>query len=467
MNRLLVAAGLLVAVPSLAAAAPTERRLHSEQIDSSSFLWNDWNKFQENYHPNYVADDDPKTAWTEGSDSSGAGEWLRIHVTALPATSKVRLKIRNGYQKSPALFVANARAKAVTVKLLPSGVTKQAVLVDKEGWQDVSFEQPAGPFEAIELKADSVYEGKKYTDLCISDVQVFATSTTRENPSFEKGKRERLLAWKRQRVDAARTFGKGTAGLPLLPAYRIDTAEIEPKDPGCEGDGYWHCVTRAAVEVAAADKEFARRWGAYLPIARNAAAAAPKGLVPAKLAPSDKRPIPAVDGVAVLDLDKFTDFGGDGGYGPFELPVLGVLGALRADTLRPLEIKSAVTIDEALAAKAPGCTSKKQAFHAWIQRGKARADGPDLLRAAVVVNCGKVEVREGWDDFGQMQILVYADNGDLAMVVGHGYAIGYEWKDQPDGGRALVDGLRLAVHGRRDTLGPVPFAIGRAIEVKP
>src|SRR5690242_16085841 len=113
---------IALVVPALAVAAPTERRLHSDNIDASSFLWNDWNKFVENYHPNYVADDDPATAWVEGAKGSGAGEWIRIWVTPLDKTTKVRLRVRNGYQKSKDLWKANARAKEVTLRLVPSKV---------------------------------------------------------------------------------------------------------------------------------------------------------------------------------------------------------------------------------------------------------------------------------------------------------------------------------------------------------
>src|ERR1043165_1594439 len=86
---------LFVATPVF--AGPTERRLHTDNVDASTFLWNDWNKFVENYHPNYIADDDAATAWVEGAKSSGAGEWVRFNVTPLEKTTKVRLKIRNGY----------------------------------------------------------------------------------------------------------------------------------------------------------------------------------------------------------------------------------------------------------------------------------------------------------------------------------------------------------------------------------
>ena len=66
-----------------------ERRLHVATANASSFLWNDWNRFQENYHPNYVADGDPKTAWVEGADGNGEGEWLKLPLTELANTTAV------------------------------------------------------------------------------------------------------------------------------------------------------------------------------------------------------------------------------------------------------------------------------------------------------------------------------------------------------------------------------------------
>src|SRR4030095_17147219 len=74
-----------------------ERRLHVAAAESSSYLINDWNKFQENYLPLYVGDEDPRTAWSLKTE--GTGEWLRVHVTPMEGTSKLRMKIRNGYQK--------------------------------------------------------------------------------------------------------------------------------------------------------------------------------------------------------------------------------------------------------------------------------------------------------------------------------------------------------------------------------
>ena len=86
-----------------------ERRLHLVSAEASSYLVNDWNRFQENYLPLYVGDDDPHTAWSLKTE--GIGEWLRMHVTPMQEATHVRMKVRNGFQKSQKLFAANSRAR--------------------------------------------------------------------------------------------------------------------------------------------------------------------------------------------------------------------------------------------------------------------------------------------------------------------------------------------------------------------
>jgi hypothetical protein len=59
----LALSGLASAAPPSPPAKPRppkERRLHVANAEASSYLINDWNKFQENYLPLYVGDDDPQ-----------------------------------------------------------------------------------------------------------------------------------------------------------------------------------------------------------------------------------------------------------------------------------------------------------------------------------------------------------------------------------------------------------------------
>jgi len=223
--------GAAAAPPAPAPAAkprpPKERRLHVASAEASSYLVNDWNKFQENYLPLYVGDDDPHTAWSLKTE--GIGEWLRVHVTPMEGASKLRMKIRNGYQKTPRLWEANSRAKELTVTLLPSKKTVDVRLEDKSDWQEIALEQPVGAFEAVELKVKSVYPGKKYDDLCISDLQLYVTATSSDNPAFEKQRLEKITTWKKDRAAAAKMFKtKLGQSLPMAAQYTV----TRPESPG-------------------------------------------------------------------------------------------------------------------------------------------------------------------------------------------------------------------------------------------
>ena len=77
---------------------------------------------------------------------------------------KVRLKIRNGYQKSEKLFAANSRARDARCVLLPAGRPSTSSSPTRAAGRRSVVEQPAGALEAIELRVKSVYPGKKYDD---------------------------------------------------------------------------------------------------------------------------------------------------------------------------------------------------------------------------------------------------------------------------------------------------------------
>lgn len=397
------------APPSSGAAV--ERRLFSDFIEASSFLWNDWNRFQENYHPNYIADDDPATGWVEGADNSGAGSWVRLAVTPLPGTTKVRLKIRNGYQKSAALFKANARAKGVTVKLLPSGKTAKVALADKQGWQDVTIDQPDGELRAVELTVDSVFEGTKYADLVISDVQVFATSTTRDNPTFEKSKRQSLLDWRKSRMAAAKLFkaGRGEA-LPLYSSYRAVerkvTSEVE--------------AANDRLGAALLDAGFAP-WREELKIAQ-AVTANYDQLQRAQISPIDTTLLPEVDGFEEQDLGAAYE--GILDDHSLRLPMLGNVSAFFTEKLRVLDQKGDKYSDYQSGVYGGRCKPAT-----WVKRVKAsEASAPDRVAALLVARCGEVESREGTSMASITQLMVFNKEGRLALVVGEGYVDAYRWE---------------------------------------
>ncbi|HET9627171.1 MAG TPA: hypothetical protein VFP84_37685, partial [Kofleriaceae bacterium] len=406
-------------------ASPVERRLFSDDIDASSFLWNDWNKFVENYHPNYVADDDPSTAWVEGGKGSGAGEWLRIQTTPLDRTTRIRLHVRNGYQKSKDLFRANARARQVTLRLLPSKVEAKLTLEDRDGWQDLVIDQPSGVVRSVELAIDSVYDGTKYEDLCISDVQVFATSTTPDNPVFEKSKRQTLLDWRAARLAAAQQFKRRSTQLPLYPAYDVKAVDAQL-------DGY---TWPELVALAAKEPGMAKEWAAPLAIAAEVAKNL-DGLSRAQLAPTARDKLVAADGLMV---SRMTNLVGEGSglydEGTLRLPMLDLVATLFVDRLRLLDVKDRTTVAQFLASEA-GC----KADLAWVRRAAASGDGAARVQALVVGRCARIETRNGWFNARAIELYVYDAAGRLALSLGDGHVDGYRW--------AEVDGRPMLAGGR-------------------
>lgn len=450
-----IAAGSVASTSGLARAEPAgiERRLYPDRVDASSFLQNDWNRFQENYHPNYVADDDPKTAWTEGAKGSGAGQWLRLHVTELDGATRVRLRVRNGYHKSRRLFRRNARARRVTVTLRPSGATRTVELADDMSWQEIVATQPAGKLSAIELRFDSVYEGSHYEDLCVSDVQVFVTATTPDNPAFEKSKRDRLLAWKRQRLAAARLFRKAArTGLPLAAQYREGKHARLPRPDAhdCE-------VTATLCRVRAALGLWSR-----LPVWRDQPAAVAIGRAaagdwtawrPVRVTAIDKRPIPQLDALMLADHTGYYAYDGR----EFEMPLGAQLGFLRADHLKRVTVDKAAELpplayigpDVPPACRRP----RRPATRYWLPPAPAGAEGgadgspgADRLTTLLVASCGMVEMREGMEPLRHWQLLVYDDAGRLAALATEHCAEMIRW-DEGASGPVIAGAVRACDMG--------------------
>jgi hypothetical protein len=413
--------------------APVERRLYSDRIESSSFLWTDWNKFQENYHPNYAMDGDPATAWVEGADSSGKGEWLRIQLSPVEGVTRVRLRLQNGYHKSRSLHRKNARARRVTVTALPAKHALGAELTDDMGWQEIAFDVPAGRVDALEISVDDVIEGSKYTDLCISDVEVFLTGLTVENPAFEKSKLDELLAWKKNRLAAAALFGsKKAAALPILPGYRVVNGQDVPAPAEASREPFADLLTSLAAAVPGAAASVER--------ARAAVRVDFSGWLPVQLVARPQLALPAVDGLYEPGSHELV-------YEPrtdaFMLPSSpqGVLLSSRNLSLFDTKEK-----------QDPRQRNDCKEGKTWFMRpprGEGEAAGP-APREILMVRCVVEETREGEATYAIWQLLEFDEQGNLVLMVGPQQVQWLEWKAAPGatGGASLAGGARVAQTGQ-------------------
>ncbi len=198
-------------------AAPWNR-LFAQEASSSSYLKNNWNRFSENYHPNYILDDNPKTAWVEGVEGLGEGQTLSVRVSPLSSAQAVKLKLRNGYQKSGPLLKKNAAPNKVKVRLLTEGrvvtAEKEVSLAKKKGWQEIQLTTTKG-FSMVELELVSIHPGTVYKDTCISDLQIFVRSKVPYKKEAELAKRDQLKRWIKARVKAAKYFAKLPESYPF------------------------------------------------------------------------------------------------------------------------------------------------------------------------------------------------------------------------------------------------------------
>jgi hypothetical protein len=123
-----------------------------------------------NYGPRNLADGDNNTAWVEGSDGQGVGNFVVLEFDSPRTISG--LTVRNGYDKSPDIFDKNSRVKDIELRF-SSGDSIEATLKDAPGPQHLALNQPIKA-KWIELLIRSVYPGSKYSDTAINELRVDA-----------------------------------------------------------------------------------------------------------------------------------------------------------------------------------------------------------------------------------------------------------------------------------------------------
>ncbi len=133
-----------------------------------------------------LVDKDPATAWADGARGDGVGE-----VVLAPVRTGSKVWVWGGLGHSQKLFEANARPRKVRVWLLVperSDATqvgsvlqdlkvvgkREVELKDLNDYQELplptALSLPADSEAVVALEILSVYPGKRYQDLCISEV---------------------------------------------------------------------------------------------------------------------------------------------------------------------------------------------------------------------------------------------------------------------------------------------------------
>jgi hypothetical protein len=120
------------------------------------------------YQATNLLDDDLTTAWVEGANGTGLGEWVRFEF-AQPLVL-ARLEIANGFQKDDQRFRGNPRVRLVKVEY-SSGATQLVELFDVKDLQMVVPTSEA--VEWVRLIVVSVYPGERWEDAALSEVHLY------------------------------------------------------------------------------------------------------------------------------------------------------------------------------------------------------------------------------------------------------------------------------------------------------
>ena len=143
--------------------------LEPSQITASSVLGYDG----DNYFPEYISDNNPVTAWAEGSEGNGEGQSLFF---SIPAGTKITGgNVMPGFYKNEDLFYKNS---APTVLQISSG--GQSRLIDtsayaqtwygSQGAQAFVLDEPLFSDGVVTVMIMAVRPGWKYTDTLISEL---------------------------------------------------------------------------------------------------------------------------------------------------------------------------------------------------------------------------------------------------------------------------------------------------------
>lgn len=204
-------------------------KVYPKNIWAPSYLGQDSFKVLANYHPYYIIDGDDKTAWVEGVPGDGIGERLYLYFQDLNVQKCLYFRVKNGYQKSPTLFAQNNRIKEIRITIAKDFRDRYRqihILEDKLGWQEIKIEGPFD-FNKITIEILSVYEGEKYDDTCISEIEICIDDSPSTNQNEIKEKYDK---WFEERRKESEFFRNLPPDYPFKEYKRTTYEAVIPAD---------------------------------------------------------------------------------------------------------------------------------------------------------------------------------------------------------------------------------------------
>lgn len=129
------------------------------------------------YNEKMLCDGNFNTAWCEGAEGDGKGEWIEFHLKDHPGRSAGKtafkgINVANGYLKSKDIWKKNSRVRQFRMDINGKAVC-YIDLSDSMFDQHVIFSgahYSVGPGDVIRLTITEVYPGDLYPDTCITEI---------------------------------------------------------------------------------------------------------------------------------------------------------------------------------------------------------------------------------------------------------------------------------------------------------
>lgn len=117
-----------------------------------------------------ITDNNSSTAWVEGKNGDGIGEYVEFDYTGPVYLSSIT--IANGYRKSESLYYKNNRVKELKI-VLDDGTYKVLSLGDDYYNSIQTFDLNLDvSSKSFKIYIESVYHGNKYDDTCIDEISI-------------------------------------------------------------------------------------------------------------------------------------------------------------------------------------------------------------------------------------------------------------------------------------------------------
>ena len=141
------------------------------------------------YKPSNLIDDDKATAWVEGVEGSGIGEWVMFQNDEEALISSIALT--NGFTKSADLYDKNNRVKDIKIEFSNGEAINVQLSDGITDLQEITLENPILT-DYVKFTIMDTYPGSNYDDTCISEIlfNYFPETSQQVTNSNEPGELE-------------------------------------------------------------------------------------------------------------------------------------------------------------------------------------------------------------------------------------------------------------------------------------